>query len=69
MKEVIGQEIEFKINHYEESFLKKKRNIEEELIIYKEEFIQNKEEELKAIIANERAKIQQERVRNHAYTT
>ena len=39
MKEVLGQEIEFKIKHYEEAFLKKKRDIEEELIVYKEEFI------------------------------
>jgi len=69
MKEIIGQEIEFKMKHYEEAFLKKKRDIEEELVTYKEEFIQIKEQELKAVIANDRAKIQQEKVRNHAQAT
>lgn len=69
MKEIVGQEYEFKLKHLEESFLKKNRKIEEDALIEREEFIKNKEEELKAVIANERAKLQAEKVRSHAQAT
>ena len=69
MKEIVGQEYEFKLKHLEESYIKKNRKMEEEAVIEREEFIKNKEEELKAVIANERAKIQAERVRSHAQAT
>lgn len=69
MKEVLGQEFEFKVKHLEETYLKKTRKLEEEAVVERDQLLRNKEEELKAAIANEKARLQAERVRTHAQAT
>ena len=69
LKEILGQEYEYRRNQLEQSFSDKHMKLEQQMKEEHAAFIEQKELEHKALIQEERAKLQHDRIRNHAQTT
>ena len=69
MKEILAQEYQFKNRHLEETYQQMQRKLEERFQSDKDEFVNQKEAELKALVLSEKAKFQKEKTRSHAEAT
>ena len=69
MKEILGQEYEFKVSHLEEVFSLKEKQLLQQTENENKYFIESKESEFRTLILNEKAKIQKMKAKNHAEAT
>ena len=69
MKEILGQEYEFKISQLEEKYNLKEKQLLHQTESEKQYFIEQKETEFRTLMINEKAKVQKQRAKNHADAT
>jgi len=69
MKEVVGQEYEYRLAQLEDGYKRKSQELEARVGQEKREFSEQKELEYTDLVDAHREQVQQERVRTHAQTT